>query len=160
MNKQALMPAIPTAQASPSTMFGRLRHEIDQLFDDFAMPDQMRRMFPFADGVDFSPLAELTDKADHYELAIELPGLEDKDINIELADGVLKISGEKRQEAEQKSSDCLISERSYGRFERRMSLPADADADKVEARYRHGVLKITIAKDKDSARKVRKIAVS
>ena len=141
-------------------MFGRLRHEIDQLFDDFAMPGQMRRMLPFADGIDFSPLAELKDKADHYELTIELPGLEDKDISIDLADGVLKISGEKRQDTEEKSADWLISERSYGKFERRLSLPGDADADKIEAKFRHGVLKVTIGKDKDSARNVRKIAVS
>lgn len=160
MTKQSLIPALPAAPASASNLFGRLRHEIDQLFDDLAMPDPMRRMFPFADGIDFSPLAELKDKTDHYALAIELPGLEDKDINVELADGVLKISGERQQESEDKSGDCLISERSYGRFERRLSLPADADADKIEAKYRHGVLKVTIGKDKDSAQNVRKIAVS
>lgn len=160
MNKQSLMPVLPANSASTSTLFGRLRHEIDQLFDDFAIPDPMRRMFPFADGIDFSPLAELKDKADHYELLVELPGLEDKDINIELADGVLKISGERRQESEEKSADCLISERSYGKFERRLSLPSDADADKIEAKYRHGVLKVTLGKDKDSAQHVRKIAVT
>ena len=160
MNKQSLMPAIPAVQARASNIFGRLRHEIDQLFDDFAIPDQMRHMLPFADGMDFSPTTELNDKGDHYELAIELPGLEDKDINIEIADGDLKVSGEKRQETEEKTCDCLISERSYGKFQRRLSLPADADADKIEAKYRHGVLKVTIGKDKDSARHVRKIAVS
>ncbi|MCU0946928.1 MAG: Hsp20/alpha crystallin family protein [Porphyrobacter sp.] len=154
------MPAFPAAQASAASMFGRLRHEIDQLFEDFTMPDQMRRMLPFADGMDFSPLAELKDKADHYEFTIELPGLEDKDINIDLADGVLKISGEKRQESDEKSADWLISERSYGKFQRRLSLPGDADPDKIEAKFRHGVLKVTIGKDTNSARNARKIPVS
>lgn len=160
MNKQSLMRVLPAAPASASILFGRLRHEIDQLFDDFAVPDPMRRMFPFADGINFSPLAELKDMADHYELAIELPGLEDKDINVELADGALKISGERRQESENESFDCLISERSYGNFERRLSLPVDADAENIEAKYHRGVLKIIIGKDKDSAQHVRKIAVS
>lgn len=160
MNKLSRMPTLPEAQAGASRIFGRLRHEIDQLFDDFAMPEHMRQMLPLGAGIEFSPLAELKDKTDHYELTLELPGLEDKDIDIELADGVLKIAGEKRQEAEEKSADCLIAERSYGRFLRRLTLPADADADGIKAKFHRGVLTVTIGKDKDSAHHARKIAVS
>lgn len=159
MNKQAMVVPNPAAEHGLSAVFGRLRNEIDQLFDDFTMPGQVRRMFQLPNGMDFSPLVELKDKDEQYELAIELPGLEEKDINVEFVDGILSISGEKREETEEKSGDCLISERSYGSFQRRLSLPPDVDPEKIEAKFRQGVLKVTIGKDKDAAQRVRKIAV-
>lgn len=159
MNKNALEPTDPLSEYGLSAVFGRLRDEIDRLFDDFTMPAQMQRMLPLSDGTEFTPLVELKDNKDHYELAIELPGLDEKDIDIEFADGILTISGEKRAEREEKSGDCLISERSYGTFQRRMSLPGNVDPDAIEAKYRHGLLKITIGKDKNAALPVRKIPV-
>jgi len=159
MNKQA-QPALSLAsERGLAAIFGRLRSEIDDLFDDFVMPGHMRRMFPLADGGGFSPLVELKDRQDHYELALELPGLDDKDIAVEFADGILSVSGEKRAEQEEASGDCLISERSFGSFQRRLRLPGDVDPERIAAKFRHGVLKITIGKDKDAARRVRKIAV-
>lgn len=160
MNKLAMVPPTPAADRGVATVFARLRNEIDQLFDDFSMPIQMRRMLPLPDGAEFSPAAELKDKGDHYDLAIELPGLDDKDIHIELAGDTLRISGEKQEESEEKTADCLISERSYGKFQRHLTLPPDADRDRIEAKYRHGVLRITIGKDKESEQSVRKISLS
>lgn len=160
MNKQSeMVPVQAPSEHGLAAVFSRLRNEIDQIFDDFTMPSQMRRLFPLPDGTNFSPLVELKDKQDHYELAIELPGMEDKDINVEFADGVLSISGEKREETEEKSAGCLISERSYGSFQRRLSMPPDVDPDQIDAKFRQGVLKVTIGKDKEAARRVRKIAV-
>lgn len=160
MNKQEVVPTSHGADRGVASVFARLRNEIDQLFDEFSIPVQMRRMLPLPDGAAFSPAAELKDKGDHYDLAIELPGLDDKDIEVELAGDILRISGEKQEESEEKTADCLISERSYGKFQRRLTLPADADTDRIEAKYRHGVLKVTIGKDKDSARSIRKISLS
>lgn len=159
MNRLAKLPEAPASERGLSAVFGRLRSEIDQLFDDIAMPGTLRRALPLADGADFSPLVELKDRQDHYELAIELPGLEDKDIAVEFADGVLSISGEKREEKEEKAGDCLISERSYGSFRRRLGLPSDVDPESIAAKFRHGVLNITIGKDKDASKRVRKIPV-
>lgn len=160
MNKQAMVPAGPAAARGVATVFDRLRTEIDQLFDDFTLPVPMRRMFPLADGLAFTPAAELKDKGDHYDLAVELPGIDEPDIAVELAGDALRISGEKHAESQEKAGDCLMSERSYGKFQRLLTLPPDADPDHIEAKYRHGVLKITIGKDKDSKRGVRKIALS
>jgi len=162
MNKQnqMMLPVKASEEHGIVSVFGRLRNEIDQLFDDFTVPSQVRRVFPWPDGADFNPLVDLKNMPDHYEFAIELPGLDDKDINVEFADGIISISGEKRAETEDKSDDCLISERSYGAFHRRLSLPSDADPDKIEAKYLHGVLKVTIGKDKQAANRVRKIAVT
>lgn len=160
MNKQEMVPTSHVAARGVASVFARLRNEIDQLFDDFSIPVQMRQMLPLPDGAAFSPAAELKDRGDHYDLAIELPGLDDKDIEVELAGDTLRISGEKQEESEEKTADCLISERSYGKFQRRLTLPADADTDRIEAKYRHGVLKVTIGKDKDSVRSIRKISLS
>ncbi|OYU74403.1 MAG: hypothetical protein CFE32_17885 [Alphaproteobacteria bacterium PA3] len=160
MNKQEMVTTSQRADRGVATVFARLRNEIDQLFDDFSIPVQMRRMFPLPDGAVFSPAAELKDKGDHYDLAIELPGLDDKDIEVELAGDTLRISGEKQEESEEKTADHLISERSYGKFQRSLTLPADADPERIDAKYRHGVLKITIGKDKESARSIRKISLS
>ena len=160
MNKQEMVPTSHVADRGVASVFARLRNEIDQLFDDFTIPVQMRQMLPLPDGAAFSPAAELKDRGDHYDLAIELPGLDDKDIEVELAGDTLRISGEKQEESEEKTADCLISERSYGKFQRRLTLPADADTDRIEAKYRHGVLKVTIGKDKDSVRSIRKISLS
>ena len=160
MNKQAMISANPAAENGLGAVFGRLRDEIDQLFDDFTMPGQMRRMFQMSNGDDFSPLVELKDKQDHYELAMELPGLSDRDVSVEFADGILKIAGEKREEKEETAGDCLISERSYGSFQRRLAMPQDVDPDRIEAKFRQGVLSVTIGKDKQAASRVRKIAVN
>lgn len=159
MNEQTTLPAQSNREPGFPTVFGRLRNEIDQLFDDFSFPRPMRGVFHLPNGVDFSPAVELKDRKDHYELAVELPGMEEKDIDIEFADGILSISGEKRSETEEKSGDYMVCERSYGSFRRRLNLPADVDPEGIEAKYRHGVLKINIKKDKKAVNRVRKISV-
>lgn len=159
MNEQTTMPAPTTSEARLPAVFGRLRDEIDQLFDDFSFAHPMRSVFQFSNAAGFNPAVELKDRKDHYELAVELPGMQEKDIDIEFADGVLSISGEKSEETEEKSDDYLICERNYGSFRRRLTLPADVDPDSIDAKYRHGVLKIEIKKDKQAVDRIRKIPV-
>lgn len=159
MNEKAALPVQSVRDSRIPTAFGRLRDEIDHLFDDFSLPRSMRSAFNLPDGLGLTPAIELRDRKDRYELAVELPGLEEKDIDIELADGVLSISGEKRSESEEKSGDYLVCERSYGSFRRRIDLPADIDPDGIEAKYRRGVLKVDIRKDKQAVERVRKIPV-
>jgi HSP20 family protein len=90
---------------------------------------------------------------------VELPGLEEKDIDVEFADGVLSVSGEKREESETKENGCLISERRYGSFRRQLTLPSDADPDTIEAKFKHGVLKLTMKKDEKAADRSKKIKI-
>lgn len=163
MNEQVTQPVqaqAPTQGArSVPAFFGRLRDEIDQVFDDFSFARPVRNVFQLPAGLDFSPVMDLEDRKDHYELAIELPGIEEKDITVEVSDGALSISGEKRAESETKSGDYLVSERSYGSFRRRLTLPGDVDPDGIEAKYRHGVLRLTLKKDKHAVSRIRKIAI-
>jgi HSP20 family protein len=102
---------------------------------------------------------ELAETEGGYELSVELPGIEEKDIDIEFADGILTISGEKREESEKKQNGYLMGERRYGSFRRQLTLPVDADPDTIEAKFKHGVLKLAMKKDQAAASRTRKIKI-
>jgi len=88
----------------------------------------------------------------------ELPGLEEKDVEIQVDDDVLTISGEKRSEIDDK--DRRYSERYYGRFERRIALPAEVDEDRANASFRNGVLTVTLPKTERARQNVKRIPIS
>ena len=159
MTKQTTVPAETRPEAGLPTVFGRLRNEIDRLFDDFSLAAPPRSIFAFPAATRFSPAMELTDKKDHYELSLELPGMEEKDIDVECAEGMLTISGEKREEAEEKTDGYLVSERSYGSFRRQLTLPADVDPERIDAKFSQGVLKLNLKKDEKARSQSRKIKI-
>lgn len=159
MTEQSTLPAKTRSEPSVPPVFARLRDEIDRLFDDFSFARPARGIFAFPTPTEFNPAIELTDKKDHYSLSVELPGMEQTDIDIECADGVLTISGEKREESEEKTDGYLVTERSYGSFKRQLTLPADVDPDGIEAKYAKGVLKLTLKKNAEAASRVKKIAI-
>jgi HSP20 family protein len=135
-----------------------LRTEIDRVFEDFGRPT--RSVFNFgARSLAPVPALDLVDDGKSYRLSAELPGLADKDIEISVADGVLSISGEKKEQEERKEKGFLLSERRYGVFERQIALPSDVDPEGIKAQFKDGVLTVTLAKDKKAASRTRKIAV-
>ena len=101
----------------------------------------------------------MVDDEKAYRLTAELPGLDEKDVEINIADGVLSISGEKKEEEERKEKGFLLSERRYGSFQRQVSLPVDVDPEGIKAQFRDGVLTVTLAKDEKAAARTRKIAI-
>lgn len=101
------------------------------------------------------PNVDLTESDEAYVVTAELPGVEDKDIEILLADDTLTLRGEKKTEHENRRRQW--SERYYGRFERRMALPSEVEQDKVQAVFRNGVLTVTLPKSKDARRAARRI---
>ena len=103
------------------------------------------------------PSLEVSETDKEMKVSAELPGLEDKDVKVELANGVLAISGEKKTETEDKVR--LFSERYYGRFERRIPVD-DVDEDKVSASFKNSVLTVTLPKAPQAQRKVKRIAVN
>src|SRR3546814_14309958 len=98
----------------------------------------------------------MVDDEKAYRLTAELPGLAEKDIDISVADGVLRISGEKKEETERKEKGFLFSERRYGAFERDVPLPSDVNPDAIKAQFKDGVLTVTLAKDEQAAAHTRK----
>jgi len=132
--------------------FTALRSEMDRLFDTFGMwpGDGARALIPNIDVCE-------TDK--EIVIDAELPGIEEKDIDVTLAGDVLTIKGEKKSGREEKNRNYRLSERSYGRFYRQISIPFDAEPKAVKARFDKGVLHITIPKPENVATKSAKIPV-
>jgi len=143
--------------------FSSFRYEIDRLFDDFFAPVGAEgRNFatpaqPSAGLVRPSIDVEETDQA--YRVSAELPGLTEKDVELNLRDNALTISGEKRSERDEEKDGRRYAERSYGRFERTIRFPAEVDADRVDALFRHGVLTVTLPKNEKARDKTRRIEV-
>lgn len=143
------------ARSEEHNPFLTLHREVNRLFDDvfrsFDLP--ARRLF---DGGWSWPTIEVSETDRDLTVTAELPGLDEKDVQVELADGVLVIRGEKRTETEEK--DRLFSERYYGRFERR--IPVDnVDEGKVSAAFKKGVLTVTLPKLAPAQQKIRRIPV-
>lgn len=143
-----------TPVAEPT--FARFRHELDRLFEELGHP--MPSLFRFGEARGPVPAIELVERDDDYRLTAELPGLKEEDVEVSIADGVLAIKGEKQEETDRKDGGFMLSERRYGAFERQIRLPADADSDAIDAKFKKGVLTITIGKDQ-KAPKARKIAI-
>jgi HSP20 family protein len=140
------------------TPFDLLQNRIDRMFDDFSTGFRMPAMFGDGD-FDLTPSLDWHESDGQITVNAELPGVDEKDIDISVADQVLTISGEKRSEFERKEGDRFRSERSYGRFSRSISLPFAIDADKVEAKFDKGVLKLTIPKPAEARQQARKIPI-
>lgn len=96
----------------------------------------------------FSPKVDVIEKEDRYLVEAELPGIDEKEMDIQLKDHVLTIKGEKKSEHEEKSEHAYHLERSYGRFERSFTLAKDVQADQIKANYKKGILKVELPKDK------------
>lgn len=145
--------------------FQALRNEIDQIFNDFGTGFWNR---PFRSLArlerDFSrsisaPAVDVAESDKAYEITAELPGLDEKNIDIKVANGGLTIKGEKREETEEKKKDYYVSERRYGTFERYFTLPDSVDADKIEATFKNGVLKVTLPKTEEAQKPAKTINV-
>lgn len=133
-----------------------LHREVNRLFDDvfrgFGVPS-------FA-GLDRSlgwPQVELAETDKEIRVTAELPGLDEKDVDIHVEEGVLTIRGEKKAEVENKERG--YSERSYGRFERRIGLPRGIERDHASATFRNGVLTVTLPKSEVADENVRRIPI-
>jgi HSP20 family protein len=105
-----------------------------------------------------SPHIEVVDRDKEVRVTAELPGLEDKDIELRVEDGVLTLRGEKRTEFTDEERN--YSERSYGRFERAIALPAEIDEERAEASFRNGVLSVTLPKTERARSNARRIPIS
>jgi len=135
---------------------GRLRAEMDRWFDDIPTRLQQAGNFRFPIS---SPAIDMTETDDSYQLTAELPGIDPEDVEISVTDGMLLITGEKREERNETERDYSYSERSYGRFEREIALPSDADTSAIKAKVNKGVLAISMPKDKSSESRKQQIPV-
>jgi HSP20 family protein len=140
-----------------SSPFDILHQRIDRMFDDLSSGFGMPRLA--GDDMRLLPSLEMHEQDGKLLVNAELPGVEEKDIDISVDDDVLTISGEKRSEFEGKESDAYRTERSYGRFTRSVQLPFSVDPAKVDARFDKGVLKLSIDRPAEAMQKARKIPI-
>jgi HSP20 family protein len=106
-----------------------------------------------------APAVDVIEKDEEFQITAELPGLDEKDIDVNLADDVLSIRGEKKEEREEKAKNYHLSERRYGSFQRTFQLPSGIDAEKIAANFQKGVLTVTLPKTPEAQRKEKKIAI-
>ena len=140
--------------------FLTLHREMNRLFDDVfrgfdISPFGSDRFFDRVGGN--WPSVEVSETDKEIRVTAELPGLEEKDVQVQLANGVLAISGEKKTETE--DNDRLFSERYYGRFERRIPVE-DVDEEKISAAFKNGVLTVMMPKVAQAQSKVKRIAIN
>jgi HSP20 family protein len=135
-------------QFSPLTA---LQQEIDRLFDGFG------RGFSATSASPLLPSMDVSETEKEIEITAELPGLEEKDVQLNVADNLLTIRGEKKSHREEKEKDYRLVERSYGSFQRTIELPNGVNPDSIQATISKGVLKVVVPKPAPAQTK--KIAV-
>jgi HSP20 family protein len=169
VTKAAAQPVQATPSVEPWLPFGNLRREVDRLFQDFErgawLAPLRRPLFgleapPALEGPWASaPAVDIVERDDAYEVTAELPGLDEKNIEVRLADGRLTIRGEKREDKEEKGKGYHLQERRYGSFERSFRVPEGVDVDKVDASFGKGVLKVVLPKRPDARKPAKKVEI-
>jgi HSP20 family protein len=134
--------------------FSAMQKEINRMFEDFGRGSLMR-----LSAAETSPRIDVAETDSAIEVTAELPGIDEKDVDVVLRDDLLTIKGEKKSEREEKKKDYHLIERSFGSFARSIRLPFEADSEAVKASFAKGVLKITIAKPAEVKDKTVKIPV-
>lgn len=159
----------PPARTPATNPWNQFRTEVDRLFDQFGggfgFPF-LRRMLD-ADPLwrnegRFSlsaPAVDLTEEDKAYRITAELPGMNEKDIDVSIAGDMLVLKGEKRQEHQENAKNHYLAERSYGAFQRSFTLPDGIDRDKIAAEFSKGVLTLTLPKTAEAQRQHKKIDV-
>jgi HSP20 family protein len=136
--------------------------EIDRMFDNMFRQFGMLTPGSFDTSGDLflKPKLDLSAGEKDYKISIEIPGVSEKDVNIELVNDTLIIRGEKKQQTEEKNKHFYRLERSYGEFQRILSLPDDADRETINADFKNGVLNITIPRKSVSTGESKQIEIN
>lgn len=131
-----------------------LQREMNRLFDDIFTP-----AVPRTNGHIFAPAAEIEETDDAIHLRLEVPGMEAKDLNVEVTAEAVSISGERKSETKTEEKGVYRSEFRYGKFQRVIPMPARIDNQKVTAEYKDGVLHLNLPKVEAEKNKVVKVNI-
>lgn len=163
MAQDTKVPAQTTsAQAGGRTLrgwrpFETIQREIDRVFDDFSHFPYMPSPSIFQS--ETTPAVNVVEKPNEFQITAELPGMDEKDIEVHCASGALTIRGEKKEEKEEKRQGYYLSERRFGSFQRSFRLPEEVDADKIGAVFKKGVLTLTLPKRTEAQKNQKKIEI-
>jgi len=145
--------------APPSDPFVTLRRELDRLFDDAFRSFGFGPSFGMTDRAAWAPSVDVRETDNSVEVLAELPGVDEKDIELTVADGVLTIRGEKKIDRQDKGEGWYMIERSHGTFVRSIPLPMEVDEGRASAAFKNGVLHVTLPAAPEAERKVHRIKV-
>jgi HSP20 family protein len=152
---------IKRSEADP---FDSLHKEINRVFDNFSRG--FLSLSPFSSDLlsapqwgEFAPKVDVRENDKEVEVSAELPGMDEKDVQVSLANNELVIRGEKKAEKEEKGKEWYRMERSYGSFHRAIALPEECDSGKAEATFKKGVLKVVVPKRAEAKHETKKIAI-
>ncbi|MBN1627941.1 MAG: Hsp20/alpha crystallin family protein [Deltaproteobacteria bacterium] len=137
----SLLSLIPKREYYPSADI------FDRFFDDFYP------LSVFREGDEWVPAFDINENEKEYVVTAELPGMEAKDIDVTLSDGILSVKGEKKREHEEKGENYHRIERSYGSFNRSFSIPGKVKMDSVDANYKDGILRLILPKTEEGESK-------
>ncbi len=144
-------------QEHPLDVFHRdFNHLFENLWRGFDLPMFGRHEAPFGA---MTPTMDVTEDEDRFRVAVELPGMDEKDVEIVLSDNVLTIKGEKRVETEETEKPYAYMERSYGSFRRSIPLDFEVVTDKIDATFDKGVLTIDLPKTAEAKKAYKKIPI-
>ena len=136
------------------------RRPIDRVFDEFWRGFDLAPFGRFERGFGIaSPHVDIAETDTEIEVSVELPGMDENDIDVSLTDEALTVKGEKKAEREERKKDYFVSERSFGSFQRSIPLPRGLDGDKASAKFEKGVLTVTVPRSAEAQARVKKIAV-
>ncbi len=146
---------LPARWESP---FAALHREMDRLFEDFFGEREFWPLWPRR-GAGFVPSVDVQETDKEFRVVADLPGLDEKDVQVDLTDDGLSIRGEKKSDREEKREGYYRAERSYGSFERFIPLPGPVQGDKASAEFKNGVLTVTLPKPPEAQAKRKRIEV-
>ena len=157
----SLLPSVFGDGTKTPPAFQSLHKEIDRVFDEFrGFFPGFKEMEPFdADG-NIVPKLDVCETDTEVEITAELPGVEEKDLDVTVAGNVLTLKGQKSSKHEKEEKDYKLVERSYGSFARTLPFAFDIDSKDVSAKFADGVLQITIKKPPEVQEKAQKIKIS
>lgn len=154
-------PMTPTRRTGGMTSLAGLHQEIDDLFDQAFRGFGFPGLFERGAGVEdfLKPKLDIKEGAGGYTITAEVPGMEKSDLQVEVRNDMLIIRGEKRQEEKNEEEQYHYTERSYGSVQRVLSLPDDADSDKMDASFKNGVLTIKLPRRKEAKSHTRTVEI-
>ncbi|NJO31874.1 MAG: Hsp20/alpha crystallin family protein [Rhodospirillales bacterium] len=143
----------------PRDAFSTMRNEMERLFERFEHHFPLLPGFWSGTSGALVPSLDVRERDDAIVIEVDLPGVEEKDVSLTIANGNLTIRGEKKQSIEQKGENFYLSERTHGNFERTLRLPDSIDEAKIEAKFSNGVLQVTAKKNPGVVKAARKIEI-
>ena len=155
-----LLPTVQGGRTGEEEMpLQSLQRQVNRLFDDFFRGFDLRPLAAMERAGEFTPRIDVKESDKAFTITAELPGIEEKDLDVMLSADSLTIKGEKKHEKEEKGENYYRMERSYGSFHRVIPLPEEIDTKKVEASFTKGILIVNLPKTTKAKEKTKKVPI-